>query len=85
MDLNTLQQTIEQCWENRELLREKSSLEAIDTVIEKLDKGELRVAEPDGESGWKVNTWVKKAVVLYFPTRSMLLPGTVPFWKKARL
>ncbi|MFZ9755503.1 MAG: 2,3,4,5-tetrahydropyridine-2,6-dicarboxylate N-succinyltransferase, partial [Bacteroidia bacterium] len=35
-----------------------------------LDKGHLRVAEPQG-ADWKVNDWVKKAVILYFPTRSM--------------
>lgn len=79
MDLSTLQQTIEQCWDNRELLREESSLAAINEVIEKLDKGQLRVAEPDGASGWKVNTWVKKAVVLYFPTRSMETIEVGPF------
>lgn len=79
MDLSTLQQTIEQCWENRELLREESSRAAINEVVEKLDKGQLRVAEPDGESGWKVNTWVKKAVVLFFPTRSMETIEVGPF------
>mgnify|MGYP000411706799 CR=1 FL=1 len=40
-------------------------------VVELLDKGELRTAEPDGEGGWKVNDWVKKAVILYFPTREL--------------
>lgn len=43
---------------------------AIEEVIEELDKGRLRVAEPDGDS-WKVNDWVKKAVILYFPIRQM--------------
>ncbi len=43
---------------------------AIESVIEMLDKGTLRVAEPDGE-GWKVNEWVKKAVILYFPLKKM--------------
>lgn len=79
MDTNTLQQTIEQCWEDRSLLQEQSSLDAIGEVIEKLDKGQLRVAEPDGNGDWKVNTWVKKAVVLYFPTRAMETIEVGPF------
>lgn len=79
MDTNTLQQTIERCWDDRSLLQEKASLEAIGEVIERLDKGQLRVAEPDGNGGWKVNTWVKKAVVLYFPTRAMETIEVGPF------
>jgi 2,3,4,5-tetrahydropyridine-2-carboxylate N-succinyltransferase len=39
-------------------------------VIEELDKGRLRVAEPVGDS-WKVNEWIKKAVILFFPIRTM--------------
>src|SRR5680860_568396 len=79
MDTNTLQQTIEKCWDDRSLLEDKSSLEAIEEIVERLDKGKLRVAEPDGENGWKVNTWVKKAVVLYFPTRQMETIEVGPF------
>lgn len=79
MDTNQLRQTIEQCWDDRTLLNEKSTLEAIEEVVEYLDKGKLRVAEPDGQGGWRVNTWVKKAVVLYFPTRSMQTIEVGPF------
>lgn len=61
---------IENAWENRELLREKNTQETIRAVIELLDKGTLRVAEPDGDD-WKVNEWVKKAVILYFPIQQM--------------
>lgn len=39
---------------------------AVDQVLELLESGELRVAEPDGQGGWTVNQWVKKAVLLYF-------------------
>ena len=63
-------QIIEAAWENRELLKDQETIDAINTVIEDLDKGKLRVAEPDGDD-WKVNDWVKKAVILYFPTRKM--------------
>jgi 2,3,4,5-tetrahydropyridine-2-carboxylate N-succinyltransferase len=61
---------IEQAWENRELLKQKEVKETIDAVIEALDKGHLRVAEPS-ENGWIVNEWIKKAVILYFPTQKM--------------
>ncbi|PTM05381.1 MAG: 2,3,4,5-tetrahydropyridine-2,6-dicarboxylate N-succinyltransferase [Bacteroidetes bacterium] len=61
---------IEEAWENRALLSENKYLQAIEAVIEEIDKGRLRCAEPSAE-GWMVNEWVKKAVILYFPTRKM--------------
>ncbi|MEO9572008.1 MAG: 2,3,4,5-tetrahydropyridine-2,6-dicarboxylate N-succinyltransferase [Polaribacter sp.] len=61
---------IEAAWENRELLKEENTINTIRKVIDLLDKGELRVAEPI-EGGWQVNEWVKKAVVLYFPIQKM--------------
>ena len=61
----SLQQTIENIWDNRDLLQKEESKTAIREVIALLDKGELRVAEPT-ENGWQVNEWVKKAVVMYF-------------------
>lgn len=63
-------QMIEEAWENRELLKESQTQEVIRTVIEELDKGRVRVAEPKGEE-WQVNDWVKKAVILYFPIQKM--------------
>jgi len=68
--MNVLQSIIEQAWENRALLQETKTTDAIRAVIELLDSGKLRVAEPVGE-GWQVNEWVKKAVVLYFPIQKM--------------
>lgn len=68
--MNELQSIIEQAWENRALLQETETTDAIRSVIELLDSGKLRVAEPVGE-GWQVNEWVKKAVVLYFPIQKM--------------
>ena len=65
-----LQQTIEQAWENRELLKEEATQNAIREVINLIDAGTLRVAQPV-EGGWQVNEWVKKAVVLYFPIQKM--------------
>ena len=68
--MNELQSIIEQAWENRALLQETKTTDAIRSVIELLDSGKLRVAEPIGD-GWQVNEWVKKAVVLYFPIQKM--------------
>lgn len=68
--MTILQTTIEQAWENRALLQEDNTQKAIREVIELLDNGKLRVAEPI-ENGWQVNEWVKKAVVMYFPIQKM--------------
>ncbi|GEO03697.1 2,3,4,5-tetrahydropyridine-2,6-dicarboxylate N-succinyltransferase [Adhaeribacter aerolatus] len=74
----TLQQTIEQAWEDRSLLQQVQTTEAIRSVIADLDKGLIRVAEPYGEN-WKVNEWVKKAVLMYFPIQKMETIKTGPF------
>ena len=65
-----LKQLIDEAWENRSLLREEIVQQTIREVIHLLDLGQLRVAEPTA-NGWKVNEWVKKAVVLYFPIQNM--------------
>jgi len=65
-----LQSIIEKAWDNRNLLKENTTINAIREVINLLDEGTLRVAEPINE-GWQVNEWVKKAVVLYFPIQKM--------------
>jgi 2,3,4,5-tetrahydropyridine-2,6-dicarboxylate N-succinyltransferase len=74
----SLQQTIEQAWEDRSLLQQVQTTEAIRSVIEDLDKGIIRVAEPDGEN-WKVNEWIKKAVLMYFPIQKMETIKVGPF------
>ncbi|SDB20636.1 2,3,4,5-tetrahydropyridine-2-carboxylate N-succinyltransferase [Flavobacteriaceae bacterium MAR_2010_188] len=68
--MKQLIQLIEHAWEDRSQLQEKVTADAIRSVIDLLDAGTLRVAEPT-EDGWKVNEWVKKAVVLYFPIQKM--------------
>lgn len=65
-----LKQIIEQAWDNREMLKEEGVQRAIREVIDLLDEGKLRVAEPK-DGSWQVNEWVKKAVVLYFPIQKM--------------
>ena len=61
---------IESAWNNRDLLEESETQETIRNVIKQLDMGKIRVAEPF-ENGWRVNEWIKKAVVLYFPIQKM--------------
>lgn len=72
--MHPLQNTIEEAWNDRSLLQNQNTINAIEEVISLLDKGELRVAtpaDPEVSRGWVVNEWVKKAVVMYFPIRKM--------------
>ncbi len=69
MDTNIIN-TINSIWENRSLLNENKNIEIIHHIIEKLDKGTLRVATPINDK-WQVNEWVKKSVILYFLTKKM--------------
>lgn len=69
---------IEAAWNDRSLLQDKDTQVAIRDVVEALDRGSLRVAEPS-ENGWKVNDWVKKAVILYFPIQKMQVIEVGPF------
>jgi 2,3,4,5-tetrahydropyridine-2-carboxylate N-succinyltransferase len=73
-----LQTTIENAWLDRSLLQDKDTQHAIRAVLEELDKGRIRVAEPDGDN-WKVNEWVKKAVLMYFPIQTMQTIKVGPF------
>lgn len=68
--MNEIKKIIESAWENRALLKQELTIFTIREVINLLDTGKLRVAEPT-INGWKVNEWVKKAVVLYFPIQKM--------------
>ncbi len=70
---------IESAWEDRSLLQDQTYRTAIDKVIADLDEGILRVAEPLENGEWRVNEWVKKAVVLYFPIRQMQVIEVGPF------
>ncbi|MDH5381887.1 MAG: 2,3,4,5-tetrahydropyridine-2,6-dicarboxylate N-succinyltransferase [Cyclobacteriaceae bacterium] len=81
-----LREKIEAAWENRELLKEASTQEAIRNLIEQLDSGKIRIAEPDSD-GWKVNDWLKKAVILYFPIQGMktIEAGPLEFHDKMEL
>ncbi len=84
-----LQQLIEQAWSNRELLRQSAVQEAVRAVVELVDKGALRCAEPvdAAASEWRVNEWVKKAVILYFPIQPMrkMAAGELEWYDKMEL
>ncbi len=73
-----LKEIIEKAWDNRALIQEVETQTAIRTVVERLDKGDLRVAEPN-DTGWRVNEWIKKAVILYFPIQQMETIEIGPF------
>lgn len=73
-----IQESIAQAWQKRELLQNADTQEAIRTVIEQVDKGQLRVAEPTAE-GWVVNEWVKQAILLYFGIQNMQTWNVAPF------
>jgi 2,3,4,5-tetrahydropyridine-2-carboxylate N-succinyltransferase len=74
-----LKELIEKTWEDRSLLQSLESQEAIRSVVEKLDKGKLRVAEPTEDGTWQVNEWIKKAVIMYFPIQQMKTIEAGPF------
>ena len=69
---------ITEAYDNREMLNDPQVQSSVRSVIELLDKGQVRVAEPDGDN-WKVNLWVKKAVSLYFPIQKMETIEVGPF------
>ena len=73
-----LRDIIERAWDDRSLLKDKEVILAIKTIIEDLDNGDRRVAEPTPE-GWVVNEWIKKAVILYFPIQKMETIEVGPF------
>ena len=73
-----LEKLIIEAWNNRALLKEKKFADAVRDVIEELDKGRLRVASPQNES-WRVNEWVKQAILMYFAIQEMKTWSLAPF------
>lgn len=65
--MEKLKEVVECAWDDRTLLQTQEVKNAVSEVIELLDKGKIRVAEPTENGEWLVNTWIKKAVILYFP------------------
>ena len=84
--MENLRKSVEAAWEDRSLLQNEETKHNINECIDLIDKGLLRCAEPhDGE--WKINEWVKKAVILYFPIREMetIEIGPLEFHDKMKL
>jgi 2,3,4,5-tetrahydropyridine-2-carboxylate N-succinyltransferase len=84
-----LEQTIDAAWEQRTEIGLETKGEvrlAVDRALALLDAGAARVAEPDGEGGWRVNQWLKKAVLLSFRLNDMAPipggPGGAAWWDK---
>ena len=73
-----MKELIAEVWSNRELLKSAAHVDAIRAVIEEVDKGRLRVAEPT-DNGWQVNEWVKQAILLYFVIQPMKTMDMAPF------
>ncbi len=84
--MNNEIELINNIWDDREMLKDAESRNTILKVIEMLDRGEVRVAEPVGDA-WKVNEWVKKAILLYFPiqTSKKIQAGDIEFFDKIPL
>ena len=82
-----MKEIIEKAWEDRSMLSNPEVQAVINTVIEELDKGRLRVAQPNEDGSWTVNDWVKKAVIMYFPIRKMetIECGPMEFYDKMAL
>ncbi|CAD0343408.1 2,3,4,5-tetrahydropyridine-2,6-dicarboxylate N-succinyltransferase [Xanthomonas hortorum] len=83
-----LKLAIESAFERRASLTideiDGSTRAIVTRVIDGLESGEFRVAEPDGQGGWTVNEWLKKAVLLYFRVNEMAVieAQPAPFWDK---
>jgi 2,3,4,5-tetrahydropyridine-2-carboxylate N-succinyltransferase len=73
-----LKESIEQAWQDRDKLSYQTFQNDVRAVIEEIDKGRLRVAEPT-ENGWQVNEWVKQAILLYFGIQPMQTWNMEPF------
>ncbi len=77
--MTTLQAEIDSAWEIRDTLSPQTRgpvREAVETVLAALDEGRLRVAERAADGQWIVHEWVKKAVLLGFRLRDMVvMPG----------
>ena len=69
---------IEAAWNDRALLEDVTYKNAVEDIVAELDSGNLRVAQKEAD-GWKVNDWVKKAVILYFPLQKMETIEVGPF------
>src|SRR3984893_17960198 len=89
MSLSALESTVNAAFDARDGISTATKGEvrdAVDHALELLDKGEARVAEPEAGGRWKVNQWLKKAVLLSFRLNDMSAigggPGQASWWDK---
>ena len=75
--MESLRKSVEAAWEDRALLKDKQVRADVEETIKHIDSGDLRCAEPSSD-GWKVNEWIKKAVILYFPISEMSTSNAGP-------
>ncbi|MFM2394847.1 MAG: hypothetical protein RLZZ546_2830 [Bacteroidota bacterium] len=85
--MDELKLSIDNIWENNELLHSKDAQNDIRQVIALIDEGKLRPAEPTIEGDWQVNEWVKKAILMYFRIQQMetIEIGPLEFYDKIPL
>ena len=83
MDRAELERAISEAYRDRERLARRETVEAVETVVGLLDRGELRVAEK-ADGAWRVNAWVKEAILLYFAMRPLepMEAGGLSFYDK---
>jgi 2,3,4,5-tetrahydropyridine-2,6-dicarboxylate N-succinyltransferase len=88
-DLAGLEATIDKAFEARDRISAETRgevREAIETALDLLDRGAVRVAERQADGAWTVNQWLKKAVLLYFRINPMEIikggPGDAAWWDK---
>jgi 2,3,4,5-tetrahydropyridine-2,6-dicarboxylate N-succinyltransferase len=74
-----LQELVQAAYANRELINEELYSDAVKQTIANIDKGIFRVAEPVSDGNWKVNQWVKEAILLYFGIQKMQTWEVGPF------
>ena len=83
--MTDLSATIDAAWEDRAALgidTRGAVRDAVECAIGLLDTGQARVAEPDGDGGWRVNQWLKKAVLLSFRLNDNVVMGEGPWFDK---
>jgi 2,3,4,5-tetrahydropyridine-2-carboxylate N-succinyltransferase len=88
-DLASLENTIEKAFEERDAISTATrgaTRDAIQSALDLLDRGVVRVAERQADGAWHVNQWLKKAVLLSFRLNPMEIigggPGQAVWWDK---
>jgi 2,3,4,5-tetrahydropyridine-2-carboxylate N-succinyltransferase len=84
-DVRELAERIGATWKETSDPSAAVDTDAVEETIDLLDRGEVRVAEPDGDGAWAVHAWVKQAVLLYFRVRGLETTDVGPFEYHDRL